>query len=272
MTHLEIDQSKSMGEVVNQICGELQLVRDPVWGGEGLAALSDTDMVVFEQLVPKVGLENAGVRELVWVLKVTQIHLVPGEDHESNTSIMGTSHDSLPRGFQSDDPLGLNTGDHSDLEGGGEIIDHSHPSEPMDKSDKLGHGVQPTRGAVSDASMPTGGVSDLPSEDMDTTAQPSELESHSSFPSTSQDARSHRSGPVWLCVGGRRRRGIQASSIPQGITLCWHQGDYYMDPTEVAPSVGRVGRPNSDASNGGHKCHPLPPRREGRATPITNGS
>ncbi len=110
--------------------------------------------MVVEQLLLKVGLENipslqpkqlsnAGVRELVQVLKGVEIRLVPVEDLESDMSIMGTSHDSLPRGCYSSDPLCLEAGDPSDLENG-EICDHSYPSEPMDQSDMLGHGVQST--------------------------------------------------------------------------------------------------------------------------------
>ncbi len=37
-----------------------------------------------------------------------------------------------------------------------------------------------------------------------------------------------------------------------------------MNPTEVAPAVHRVGRPNLDGSIGGFKANPLPPHREDR--------
>ncbi len=73
----------------------------------------------------------------------------------------------------------------------GEIVDSSHPSEPMDQADTLGHGVHSTEGATSNASAVLGGMSDFQSEDMDTTAQPSEAESHSDLPTMSHDTRSH---------------------------------------------------------------------------------
>ncbi len=40
----------------------------------------------------------------------------------------------------------------------------------MDQSDTLGHGIQSTGDAVSNASVALGRVSDFQSEDMDTTA------------------------------------------------------------------------------------------------------
>ncbi len=122
----EIDPTNSMDDAVNQIYAQLQLTRDSVSGGEGLAPLSDEKMVAFEQLVLKVGLENipylqpkelphAGDRKLVQALNGVQIRLVPMQDLESDISVMDTSHDSLPTGYSSTDPLGLNLGEPSDL-------------------------------------------------------------------------------------------------------------------------------------------------------------
>ncbi len=65
----------------------------------------------------------------------------------------------------------------------------------MDQSDPLGHGIHSAGGAVSNASAALSGMSDFQPEDMDTTAQPSEVVSHSDLPTTSQDTRSHCSGP-----------------------------------------------------------------------------
>ncbi len=280
---LEIDPSGPVGEIASQMRAQLQLARSPISGGAGLAPLSYDDLVVFEQWVHKVRLENLpqlqpkqvtclGVRELVQALKGTQIRLVPMSDRESNTSIMNLSHDSsFHQGFLSSDPLGLETGGPSDLEDG-QIVDHSHTSEPMDQSDNLGHGVQSTGGTVSDASVAPGGGSDLPSEEMDTTAQPSETESHSSLPTTSQGARSHRSGPFDYGWGGgeedemSRRHRLYLKVLPYMVPHVamvqngWYQGEDCMNPTEVAPSVCRPGKPNMDGSIGGHKAHPLPPR------------
>ncbi len=202
---LEFDLTKSVVEAFNQIRAELQLVQDSVSGGEGLAPLLDEDMTTFEQLVLTEGLENlphlqlkqlpyAGVQELVRVFNGVQIRLVPVEDLESDTSDMDTSHDPLPKGYFQADPLGLNLGDPSDLEEG-EISGPSHPSEPMDQSDTLDHGIHPAGGAVRVASAALGGISDFQSEDIDTTAQPSEAERHSDKPMTSQNTWFHHSGP-----------------------------------------------------------------------------
>ncbi len=87
------------------------------------------------------------------------------------------------------------TGDPSYLEDG-EIRDRSHPSEPMDQSDTLGHPNHSAGGVACNASVALGGMSDFQSEDMDTTAQPSEAESHSDLPTTSQDTLSRRSWPT----------------------------------------------------------------------------
>ncbi len=62
--------------------------------------------------------------------------------------------------------------------------------------------------ALSDVSAIPDRVSDLPSEDMDTTAQPFGLESHSSLPTTSWGTWSSQSSPRdYACGGGRRRGG-----------------------------------------------------------------
>lgn len=37
----------------------------------------------------------------------------------------------------------------------------------------------------------------------------------------------------------------------------WYEGENCMDPTEVAPPVHRMGRPNLDGSMGGYKAHAL---------------
>ena len=155
---------------------------------------------MFGQWIDKVGLENipqvqprqvayTGVHVLAQALKGAQIHLVHSEDCDSDKSIMDTSHDSLPRGCYFSNPLGLETEDPSDLKDG-EIRDRSHPSEPMDQSDMPGHGIHSAGGAASNANAVLGGTSDFQSEVMDTTAQPSEAESHSDLPTANQDTRS----------------------------------------------------------------------------------
>ncbi len=62
----------------------------------------------------------------------------------------------------------------------------------MDQTDTLDHGTYSAGGIASDTGAAPGRISD---EDMDTTAQPSEVESYPDRPMDSQDARCARSGP-----------------------------------------------------------------------------
>ncbi len=101
---------------------------------------------------------------------------------------MSVTHDSsFPAGFSSTDTLGLESEGPTDMEDG-EIIDNPHTLEPMYQAEELGHGAQPGGSALSDLSAIPSGASDFPSEDMDTTAHPSESQSHPSLPPTSQGA------------------------------------------------------------------------------------
>ena len=152
---------------------------------------------------------------------------------------------TIPRGCYSSDAFNLEAGDPSDLEDW-EIIDCSRPSEPMDQSDTLGHGVQPTGDLARNASAVLGGMSDFQSEDMDTTAQPSEAESHSDIPTTNQDARSHQVGPPDSAWGEGESETSQCHrqypTIPphlvsggEMVENRWYEGEYIMDPREVVP-------------------------------------
>ncbi len=99
-----------------------------------MAPLLDGDVVVFEQLVQKVGLgslplfqpkqvECSGVHVLVHALQGTRIRLAPIADHDSDVSDMSVAHDSsIPAGYLSSDPLALESEGPVDLEDG-EIID-----------------------------------------------------------------------------------------------------------------------------------------------------
>ncbi len=250
-----------------------------------MAPLSDEDVVVFGQWVVKVGLENlpqvqpkqvacTGVGALVQALKGAQVCLVHSEDYDSDTRVIDTSRDSLPWGCYSSDSLNLEAGYPSDLEDG-EVMDRSRPSEPMDQSDTLGHGLQPTGDVASNASVALVGMSHFQSEDMDTTAQPSEAESHSDIPTTGQYARSRQVGPPDSAWGEGEsetsRRHRQYSKIPlylvfsgEMIENWWFEGEDIMNPREVATPVHRVGKPNIDGSIGGDKGYPLPHGRPDR--------
>ena len=111
-------------------------------------------MVVFKQLVRKVGLENlpllqpkhvecSGVQELVSAFQGTQICLAPVMDQDSDISDMSVAHDSsIPAGFLSSDALALESEAPVNLEDG-EIIDDPHAPEEMDQSEEQGHVAQP---------------------------------------------------------------------------------------------------------------------------------
>ncbi len=77
--------------------------------------------------------------------------------------------------------LAPNRRDPDDLEEG-EISDRSSLPDAMDQDDILGHETHPDRGLVSDTGAAHGRISDLQSEEMDTTVQPSEVESYSNRP------------------------------------------------------------------------------------------
>ncbi len=144
----------------------------------------------------------------------------------------------------------------------------------MDQDDVLGHDTYPDRGLPSDTGVAPERISDLYSEEMDTTAQPSEVESYSDRPMKSQDARYARSGPDSDWGEGesetaRCRRlypKIQPYVIPapSGIDNGWYREEHLMDPREVASPARRVGRPNVDRFIGGDKGSPLPPKCPGQ--------
>ncbi len=201
---LKKDQNKSTVEAYNQIRAELQLTQDPISGWEELAPLSDEDMAAFEQLVLRVGLENVpylqlkqlpnmGVREFVHVLNGVKIQLVQPEDNDSDTGEMDTSHASLPLDRSETDPLALNHGGPDQEEG--EISDHSSLSDAMDQDDVLGHDTYLDGGVASDTGAAPGRISGFQSKEMDTMAQPLEVESYSDQPMERQDVWYVRSGP-----------------------------------------------------------------------------
>ncbi len=126
------------------------------------------------------------------------------------TSDMDTSNPFFSPGYSGAHPSGLDLKRPTDLEEG-EISHHSSLPEPMDQAETLGHGTHSAGSIASDTGATPGRISDFQSEDMDTTAQPSEVESYSDQPMTSQDVRYACSHPDsdW---GGWRKRGVQSSS------------------------------------------------------------
>ncbi len=99
---------------------------------------------------------------------------------------MDASDSSLPQDRSEQDPLNLAQGGPEREEG--ECSSHASSPEAMDQDDVLGHDTHLDGGLVSDTGMASGGVADFQSEDMDTTAQPSEAESYSGQLRESQDA------------------------------------------------------------------------------------
>ncbi len=161
-------------------------------------------MTALEQLVLRVGLvnvphlqpkqlSNAGVREFVRVLTGVRIQLVQSEDDDSDTSEMYTFHASLLLDRSETDPLALNQR-NPDREDGA-LTEQSSSPDAMDQDDVLGHDTYLDRDLASDTGAAPGRISGFHSEEMDTTAQPSEVESCSDRPMESQDAQYIRSGP-----------------------------------------------------------------------------
>ncbi len=161
-------------------------------------------MAAFEQLVLRGGLENVpylqlkqlpntGVREFVRALKRVKIQLVQPEDDDSDTSEMDTSHASLPLDHSEADPLALNHGDPEREEG--ELSERSSSPDAMDQDDVLGNDDYLDRGVASDTGAAPERINGFQSEEMDTTAQLSEVESYSDRPMGSQDMWYIRSGP-----------------------------------------------------------------------------
>ncbi len=126
----------------------------------------------------------------------------------------------------------------------------------MAQCEEQGHGAHTwwwwgVRGALSDLSAIPGGVSGFPSEDIDTTVHPSELEGHSSLPTMSRGTRlSH--GDLFDSSwgeeedGATRRGRLYPKTLPY---LCppmaevnsgGYEGGDCMDPAEVAASVRRM--------------------------------
>ncbi len=125
-------------------------------------------------------------RRLFQVLKGVKIKLVQPEDDDSATSEMDTSHASLPLDHSETDPLALNHRDPDLKEG--ELSEHSSSPDSKDQDDILGHDTYLDRGLASDTGAAPGRTSDFKSEEMDTMAQPSEVESYSDRLMEIQDA------------------------------------------------------------------------------------
>ncbi len=90
------------------------------------------------------------------------------------------------------DPLALNHRNPDREEG--KLSEHSSSPDAMDQDDVLGHDAYLDRGLASFCAAPER-ISGFQSEKIDTTAQPSEVESYSDRPMGSQDARYDRSLP-----------------------------------------------------------------------------
>ncbi len=215
----------------------------------------------------------AGVRELIQALQGVNIHLLQTEDDDSATSDMDASHSSLPQGYSETNPLGLDLKNPTDLEEE-EISDHSSIPEATDQTDTLGHGSYPDGGITSDNGAAPGRISNFQSEDMDTTAQPSEVESYSEGPMDGQDAWYACSSPDSDWGDGESETAKHHRMYPKILSYMiptptetenrWYREEDLMDPREAAPPACRVGRPNTDGSIGRDKGHPLPPKRPGR--------
>ncbi len=269
-------------EMVSQLRAQLQLTHYPATGGAGVTPLSNTDLVVFEQLVKKVGLEHlplhqpkqfecSGVRELVHALLGTQILLAPVTDHDLDVSDMNVPHDSIPARFISSDPLGLESEGPVDLQAG-EITDNLRTSEPMDQSEELGHVAQLRGSTFSNLSVIPSGVSDYPSEDMDVTSHPSKLDSHSSLLTMNQCAGLSLGDLQDSLWGAEEDEATKHQSLypttqpylsPRLVEVYsgWYEGEYCMDPAEVAPPLSQRGEAQSGWVHRGYKGHALPPAR-----------
>ena len=281
---LSLNRAKPVAKLVGQMCAQLSPTQGLVPGGMRVPPLSNNAVIMLGQWINQVGLENlplvqpkqvtcAAVRELFQVLRGVKIHLVQSEDDDSATSDTDAFHSSLHPEHSKMDPLVPNRRNPVDLEEG-EISDHSSSPDAMDQDDILGHGTYLDRGLASDTGAAPGRISDFQSEEMDTTAQPSEVESYSDWPMESQDVRYTRNGPDSNWGKGesetaKRRRmypKIQpyVIPIPSGIDNGRYREEDLMDPREVASPAHRVGWPNVDGSIGGDKGSPLPTKRPGR--------
>ena len=118
--------------------------------------------------------------------------MVQPED-DSDTSEINTSHASLLLNRSEMDPLALNHTNPEQEEG--ELTEHSSSPDALDQDDVLGHDTYLDWGLASDTGAAPRRISGFQSEEMDTTAQPLEVESYSDQPMGSQDARYDRSLP-----------------------------------------------------------------------------
>ena len=198
--HLNLDLAKPLTELVGQMHTQLSPTHGLPPGGMRVPPLTTDDVVVVGQWIDRVGLENlplvqpkqvtcSGVRGLFQALQGVNIHLTQSEDGESATSDMDASNSSMPLDRSEMDSLVPNRRDPDQKEG--EISDSSSRPDAMDQDHVLGHDTYPDRGLASDTGVAPGRISDFQSEEMDTTAQPSEVESYSDLPMETQA----RNGP-----------------------------------------------------------------------------
>ncbi len=148
------------------------------------------------------------------------------------------------------------------------------PHEAMDQDEVLGHSANLEEGSASEVGMAFGQITDSQSETMDVTSICSESEGFSGQPMETQDAR-HSRGNLESKWGegenetAKRRRKypkVRPYAVPvhREIDNGWYQGEDMMDPSDVAPSVCRVGLPNLDGSIGGDTRYAVPPSRSSR--------
>ncbi len=140
----------------------------------------------------------------------------------------------------------------------------------MDQADTLGPYTYSAEGIASDTGIAPSRTSDFHSEDMDTTAQPSEVESCSDRPINSQDTRYAHSGPDSDWGDGESEAAKHCCMYPKILPYLiptptqiqnrWYREEDLMDPCEAASPTYRVGKSNTDGSIGGDKGHPLPPK------------
>ncbi len=94
------------------------------------------------------------------------------------------------------------------------MSNQSFSPEAIDPDDVLGHETYLDGGLASVTGITSGRIVDFQSEDMDTTAQPSEAESYSGQPMESQDARRSRGNPDPTWGEGENEAAQVPSTVP----------------------------------------------------------
>ncbi len=171
---------------------QLSPTRSGASGGLRVPPLSNDDLVALEGWIERVGWTElplvqpkqvvcSGVRVLIQALQGAVIHLIQSEDNESATSEMEATDSSLHQDRSELDLRDLTQND-PDWEEGELIGDSSSSPEDMDQDEILGRDTYLDGRPASNTGATSGRVDDFQSEDMDTTAHPSDAESYSGRP------------------------------------------------------------------------------------------